>query len=73
LVVTHRKNLIEETDAKDAENTLDEDDADATTALKLKGPSSEALSKMTDYREDISLLNHASLLKKTTSHTISLG
>lgn len=51
LVVAHREKIIEETGANDVGNLTDDEEAKTNSALKLKGPSSEALSKMTDYRE----------------------
>lgn len=45
LVVAQRRRIVEETDNNDDS----EEDPDISTIAKMKGPSSEALGKMTDY------------------------
>ncbi|KAG6856013.1 hypothetical protein H0H87_008415 [Tephrocybe sp. NHM501043] len=49
VVIAQRKRIIDETDNKDDAASDDDDDAEATRLLRLKGPSSEAMGKITDY------------------------
>jgi len=50
LVTAKRQRTIEETDKKDDDDTMVDEDPDIT-GVNMKGPSSEALGKMTNYRE----------------------
>lgn len=51
-MIAQRQRIVEETDNKDDnEDVTISEDSDDNTTTKLTGPSSEALSKMTDYRE----------------------
>jgi replication fork protection complex subunit Tof1/Swi1 len=50
LVIAQRERITVETDNKDDEDALADEDPDISTVAKMKGPSSEALGKMTDYR-----------------------
>ena len=52
MVIAHRKRIIEDTDGADSDQNAvaaDMDDEELKARLLAKGPSSEALSKMTDY------------------------
>ncbi|KAG5339373.1 hypothetical protein C0989_004499 [Termitomyces sp. Mn162] len=51
VVITQRQRIIDETDTQDGTISDDNDDpdAEATKALRLKGPSEEAMAKITDY------------------------
>jgi replication fork protection complex subunit Tof1/Swi1 len=52
LVIAQRQRLVEETDNKDdTDDGMVDEDPDISTVAKMKGPSSEALGKMTDYRK----------------------
>ena len=52
MVIAQRQRIIEQTDNKDdKDGVLDDEDPDIGTVATMQGPSSEALSKMTDYRE----------------------
>lgn len=52
LVIEQRKRIIDETDARDDDDALlDDEDLGSATALKLNGPSSDAIAKITDYCE----------------------
>ncbi|KAF8064919.1 timeless protein-domain-containing protein [Lyophyllum atratum] len=52
LVIAQRQRIIDATDAKDDDAELldDDDDGVAAEALRLKGPSAEAMAKITDYQ-----------------------
>ncbi|KAG6810302.1 hypothetical protein H0H92_012503 [Tricholoma furcatifolium] len=53
VVTAQRQRIIDETDRKEKgdgdEDGTDDEDAEAAKALRLKGPSSEAMAKITDY------------------------
>jgi replication fork protection complex subunit Tof1/Swi1 len=52
LVIAQRQRIIEETDKKEeADDAVVDEDPDISTVLRMKGPSSEALGKLTDYRK----------------------
>lgn len=51
VVIDQRKRIIEETDIKDDDPFLEDGDEDVAAALTLKGPSSEAVARLTDYRK----------------------
>jgi replication fork protection complex subunit Tof1/Swi1 len=50
VVIAQRERIILETDNKDDEEDLVINKEDISTVAGMKGPSSEALGKMTDYR-----------------------
>ncbi|KAG5637662.1 hypothetical protein H0H81_003683 [Sphagnurus paluster] len=52
LVIGQRQRIIEETDSKNDDVLDSDEDLKAAIALKLKGPSAEAMSKITDYHAD---------------------
>jgi hypothetical protein len=52
LVIAQRQRIIEETDAKDNDDLLEDDnETNRNATLKLDAPSNEALAKLTDYCE----------------------
>jgi replication fork protection complex subunit Tof1/Swi1 len=52
LVIAQRQRIIEETDAKDNDDLLEDDnETNRNVTLKLDAPSNEALAKLTDYCE----------------------
>ncbi|KAG6918286.1 hypothetical protein DXG01_015378 [Tephrocybe rancida] len=49
VVIANRENIIDEIDSHDGTVSQDDEEDEAAKALKLNGPSSEAMSRITDY------------------------